>query len=161
MLPHSQNVTKVYYLLYLHHVGMLPKSSKNQHFCIQNRYFRSLGAHLGFQECHNAYTELPRDQDASFLATRHQPARHLGTWYLAVWSKTSSRARPFGQSGPFSNRFPGCGELQKSSKIVICWLHAATQPKCHESILFAIFAPCWHATKIIKKSTFLHPKSIF
>ena len=38
VLPHSQNVTKVYYLLYFHHVGMLPKSSKNQHFCIPNRY---------------------------------------------------------------------------------------------------------------------------
>ena len=37
-------------------------------------------------------------------------------------------------------------------------LHAPTKPKCHESILFAIFAPCWHATKIIKKSTFWHPK---
>ena len=80
LLPHSQNVTKVYYLLYLHHVGMLPKSSKNQHFCIQNRYFRSLSAHLGFLECQNAHTELPRSQDAGFpgiLVPRYLASRYL------------------------------------------------------------------------------------
>ena len=34
MLPHGQNVTKLYYLLHLLHVGMVPKTSKNRHFGI-------------------------------------------------------------------------------------------------------------------------------
>ena len=79
-LPESQNVTKVYYLLYLHHVGMPPKSSKNQHFCIQNRYFRRLSAHLGFLDCQNAHTELPRSQDAGFpgiLVPSYLASRYL------------------------------------------------------------------------------------
>ena len=46
-------------------------------------------------------------------------------------------------------------------KIVISWVHAATWPTCHETILFATFAPCWHDTKIIKKSIFFTSKSIF
>ena len=59
---------------------------------------------------------------------------------------------------PFPPFSPSVGAPQKASKIVLSWLHAATQPKCHETILFATFAPCWHGTKNIKKSTFWHPK---
>ena len=85
----------------------------------------------------------------------------LGLLVLGIWQCgviLPSRARPSGQYGPFSNCFPGWGEPQKSSKIVISELQAARQPKCHESIFFATFAPCWHGTKNIKKSTFWHPK---
>ena len=134
------------------------KHQKSDILASQNRYFGSLSAHLCFLECHNAHTELPRDPDACFPGTWCQDTWSPGTRYLAVWSKTPSRARPFGGSGPFSLGFPVWGEPPKSSKIVICWLHAATQPKCHESILFATFAPCLHGTKNIKKSTFWHPK---
>ena len=98
---------------------------------------------LASWSANNAHTQLPRSQDASFPGTWYQPTWPLGTWYLAVWSNTSSRARPSGPSG----RIPLVwGEHRKSSKIVICWFHAATQPKCHQSILFANICTmlAWH-----------------
>ena len=41
---------------------------------------------------------------------------------------------------------------------MICWFCAARQPKSHETMLFAIFAPCWHGTKNIKKLQFFCQK---
>ena len=118
MLPNSQNVTKVYYLLYLHYVGMVRKHPKIDIFATLNQYFGSLSAHLRFLECHNAHTELPRSQDASFPGTWYQPTWLLGTWHLAVWSNTPSRARPSGHSGWFS--LDG-GECFQSPKIINFW----------------------------------------
>ena len=76
----------------------------------------------------------------------------------AVWSNTVRARGHLAHLVGFPTVSPSVGEPQKSSKIVLSWLHAATQPTCHESILFATFAPCWHGTKNIKKSTFWHPK---
>ena len=104
---------------------------------------------------------IPSCQEAkmpAFLVSWCQDTWLPGTWYLAVWSNTVRARGHLDNMVPFPTVSPSEGEPQKSSKIVISWLHAATQPKCHESILFATFAPCWHGTKNIKKSTFWHPK---
>ena len=64
---HTAKMSRNYIICYI--CTMLPWYQKHQKIDIwasQNRYFRSLSAHLGFLECHNAHTELPRCQDASF-----------------------------------------------------------------------------------------------
>ena len=159
MLPKRQNVTKVYYLLYLHYVGRVPKTSKKSSFW--HPKIDILGVSVHILASWSATMPIPSCQEANmpaFLVSWCQDTWLPGTWYLAVWSNTVRARGHLDNMVPFPPISPSGGEPQKSSKIVISWLHAATQPKCHETILFATFAPCWHGTKNIKKSTFWHPK---
>ena len=109
----------------------------------------------------SARMPIPSCQEAkmpAFLVSWCQDTWLPGTWYLAVWSNTVRARGHLAHLVPFATSDSGAKTNRKSSKIVIFGFHAATQPKCHESILFATFAPCWHGTKNIKKSTFWHPK---
>ena len=78
VLPHSQNVTKVYYLLYLHHVGMLPKSSTNQHFCIPKSIFWE-------SQCTSWLRGVPLCQYQAAKIPTCQLSCHLVPAYLASW----------------------------------------------------------------------------
>ena len=118
MLPHSQNVTKVYYLLYLHHVGMVPKTSKKSTFlhpkidilAVSVRILASWSARMPIPSCQEAH--MP-----AFLVSSCPDTWLPGTWYLAVWSNTVRARGHLDNMVPFPGVSPTVGNPQNHQKL--------------------------------------------
>ena len=100
---------------------------------------------------------IPSWQESKMPAYLVPAAKLLGFQVPGIWQYGVILYAREGIWGIWSP-FPRLGGTPKIIKNHDFWLRAATQPKCHESILFATFALCWHGTKNIEKSTFWHPK---
>ena len=87
VLPHSQNVTKVYYLLHLHHVGMVPKTSKDQHFGIPKSIFwdsQCTSWLPGVPQCPYRAAKKPRCRLSWHLGAKIPGFQVPGIWQYGV-----------------------------------------------------------------------------
>ena len=139
MLPHSHNVTKLYYLLYLHHVGMVPKISKNRHFGIPKSIFSEPQCTSwlpGVPECPYRAAKKPRCRLSWDLRAKIPAFLVPGIWQYGVilyareaiwtiWSLFPPFPRRWGTPKIIKNRdflAPCCHTAKMSRNYIICYI---------------------------------------
>ena len=95
MLPHSQNVTKVYYLLYLHYVGICAKNIKKSIFC--NLEIDILGVSVHILASWSATMPIPSCQDAKMPAFLAPGTSLPGILVPGIWQRGVILLRARGQ----------------------------------------------------------------